>query len=444
MRATILCLLSFVAVRAQPIPDALLFNRFSLSEAGAAASCSDGSPISYFYRNCTANHDRKPGDPTDYCAVPVVDWVVVFLDGEDASFGGTPGPAGPYCYDARSCFGRSSNLTGSSWLPATAFSGGMLSPFPEENPNLYKAYNVLVPSCTSDLFLGTNATLSPSFRFCGKAAVTAVLRDLFSGAPRPQMASADRVFLVGGAGVMSRIDELADVLLALKRAALGNASAELAVFGLCDGCLLQTPSPPFASKGPSCTTDANCPPLVGLPALAQVAALERPPWCSEADVYACFLAPALRAYLVGAARTPVLLQAAQFDARQLASFGASPLVGAALAWAEEVFAPAVVAAESNATWAFSAACAAPSAYTTSGAYYSTLVRHTDEYNHTRNESLSTAWGSFLEDAGAGGFGPEAFGTYVDTCATVGCNEHCSGGSNVSLARSTFVRSGRGG
>ena len=58
--------------------------------------------------------------------------------------------------------------------------------------------------------------------------------------------------------------------------ALGNASAELAVFGLCDGCLLQTPSPPFASGGPSCTTDATCPPLVGLPADSSLSAALEP------------------------------------------------------------------------------------------------------------------------------------------------------------------------
>ena len=49
-----------------PFPAALLFQRHLLLAANA--TCYDGSPGIFYHRNCTANHDRKPGDPTDFCA----------------------------------------------------------------------------------------------------------------------------------------------------------------------------------------------------------------------------------------------------------------------------------------------------------------------------------------------------------------------------------------
>merc|ERR1711998_350389 len=96
------------------------------------------------------NADRAKGDTTDYCKVgapqgPSSDvWLIVFES-----------PPG-YCYDEQSCTQRTPRLQSSNGLPDNLFPGGMLSVYPEENPNLYKAGMVFVPSCSSDLWLGRN------------------------------------------------------------------------------------------------------------------------------------------------------------------------------------------------------------------------------------------------------------------------------------------------
>jgi hypothetical protein len=111
-------------------------SRVSL-EGHPDAVCNDGSPASFYYRNCSANWDRKPGGP-DFCSEAEVGgqrrWIVVFgADPRtDLSSGVAPPPpvplAGAYCWDGPSCAARAGALTTSVGLPATAFPSGVLLP----------------------------------------------------------------------------------------------------------------------------------------------------------------------------------------------------------------------------------------------------------------------------------------------------------------------------
>jgi hypothetical protein len=405
---------------AGPIPAQQMLQRVPITNA--SATCNDGSRATIFFRNCSANWDSKG---FDYCANITDTWVLLFA--QDDAFAADPPPSGLFCYSPESCAARSAALTSSSGQPATAFLDGVLSPYAEENPNLYKQHSVVVPSCTSDLFAGAGGS------FAGRAVLEAALSQLFEPAPPgegPAMAHADRVVLVGGAGVLAFVDELAERLLVLKQQFSRNATARLDVFAVCDGCLLLGGLAPFAGP-PACASDADCPADVALPRLqalltAAGGSLARPRWCAEADVSACFLAPALGPALARA-RTPVLVQQMQYDAAQLLSLGVdvARAPAPARAYAESVFAPAArAAARAVSNYSFSAACAAPRALSARPAFYSLDVRFRDRYKNVLNRSMAAALPSFLEDAGAGGFGPVAFGSYLDTCTGFLCGSHC--------------------
>ena len=418
-----LALLCTYLAAAQSIPDELLFHKLVLPLSTPPTACNDGTPYAFFYRNCTGNWDRHEGDP-DFCVVPNTRWLVVF--GELLGGGGS----GAFCYDSASCASRAQNLTSSSSVPATAWANGAVIPFAEVNPNLYLQHSVVAPYCSSDLFGGDGSTASvgdTTFGFNGRGIVDAVLAALFSntsGVSSPNAALADSFLLVGPAGVMARIDELADALRALKRAASRNDSAVLDVFGVCDGCLLFSNLTAPADTPMPCTTDSNCPPVRALPALSAMAGLGRPAWCSDAvPAWACFTSSPLLGYL-RTASTPVLVSSAQYNARGLASYGVQwPAVGAGLVWAQTVFAPAVRSATTTAVYGVTSACPAPQV-SLAGAYYHTLVPHTDALGRVHNDSLGTAVPLFLEAAavGEGGGGPGAFGRWGDDCgAFAGCN-----------------------
>ena len=408
-----------VQVAAQPIPDSLLFHSLPLPVvAGSNLTCNDGTPYKFFYRNCTGNWDRHAGDP-DFCNVTDTRWVLVFSDfSEQDSAAGS----GAFCYDARSCGARQRNLTTSLNLPPTAWANGVVTPFAEVNPNLYLQHSVLAPHCSSDMFAGGGGTArvgDAAWTFSGARIVDAVLNALFSPSalPPPTAAAADTIVIVGGAGIMARIDELAARLRALK-----NGSGSLAVFGVCDGCLqlevAGAPTPPL------CTLDSDCPPPTALPLLASLSGgLVRPAWCSEADVWRCYMADTLLPFLRRAA-TPVLLLEAQYSERALASYGLSiPLSGTGLDWAQSEYAPAVIAALKGANYSVSVACAASqqAAQTLSSAYWRTLTSHEDSFGHTHNDSFGTAVPLFLQAADQRGEGG-VFGTWGDDCSVMrGCN-----------------------
>lgn len=77
-------------------------------------------------------------------------------------------------------------------------------PYPEVNTNFYKQWSVVVPACSSDLFLGSRATRDPAtgFYFQGARIATAVIRELqtrryFEDGVAGPLALADDV-VVGG------------------------------------------------------------------------------------------------------------------------------------------------------------------------------------------------------------------------------------------------------
>ena len=56
------------------------------------------------------------------------------------------------------------------------FPGGVLSIYPEANPNFYKQHTVFIPSCSSDLFVGVRDIPDPAngLYFSGQRIVQAV------------------------------------------------------------------------------------------------------------------------------------------------------------------------------------------------------------------------------------------------------------------------------
>ena len=81
------------------------------------------------------------------------------------AFGSAPGDDGGWCWDASSCAARARrypNATSSAAWPTTftrdgdaSFTDtGVFSKSGEGNPNFYNSHNALVPSCSSDLFVG--------------------------------------------------------------------------------------------------------------------------------------------------------------------------------------------------------------------------------------------------------------------------------------------------
>eukprot|EP00041_Stephanoeca_diplocostata_P020501 m.460547 g.460547 ORF g.460547 m.460547 type:complete len:420 (-) comp21596_c0_seq10:1335-2594(-) len=211
---------------ADPNPDYQYMHKYYVKNAIArGAVCNDGSPAAFYYRNCTANGDRHPGDPTDYCAkggtqgVLERQWLVL-LDPAD----------GKWCSTADSCRSRPREFMTSEGLPDRVMPQGWFSIYPEENPNLYKQTSVYIPSCSSDLFLGTTSKNESGLVFAGSKIVHAVLEDLnneiFDGVQGP-LQFADNIVIGGGAGAMFMLDEL-------KMHTPANAT----VSGACDGCVV--------------------------------------------------------------------------------------------------------------------------------------------------------------------------------------------------------------
>ena len=191
-------------------PDYQYLYKQTVSNAAArGALCNDGTPAVFYYRNCTANGDRRAGDPTNYCAkggtqgVQSVQWFV-YLDPADSLF----------CHDKQSCSHRPAQLQTSTGLPDRVFLSGWFSPYPEQNPNFYKQHSVYIPSCSSDLFVGTAGKDAGSgLFFGGRNIVRAVLEDLqaldmtFEGVAAP-LVQADQVVIGGGAGAMLLLDSI--------------------------------------------------------------------------------------------------------------------------------------------------------------------------------------------------------------------------------------------
>ena len=320
-------------------PSAMTLTMRNITADGAL--CNDGTPAKLYYRPCCDGED-----PGDWCnASAVTRWVI--------AFGSAPGDDGGWCWDASSCAARARrypNATSSAAWPTTftrdgdaSFTDtGVFSKSGEGNPNFYNSHNALVPSCSSDLFVGR------AHNFRGRAIALGAIAAL-----RPMMdaAGADSVVISGGAGVMSLLPDL--------RAALPPRAIVSAV---CDGCVLFDDANETEAAGCSADDSYSCRPAATLPRATRL-------WGSDASLAAscgsgvgwrCLLdAPAHAVAKLGAPR--VLAQQPLYDAR-------SRRAHASLS-AEEVRSR-LEAALAAADVAVGSACAAPAEALTRAAFTS--------------------------------------------------------------------------
>jgi len=399
----LICLLSIV--ECQPSLE------FQLLDIFPNTYCQDGSLAKIYFRNCTANWDSHSG--IDYCANITDTWVINFAT--DSLFPTNESAlGGSICYSEESCSSRDEVLKSSIGLNSTAFLQGVVIPYAEVNPNLYKQHSVVVPYCTSDLFAGDDD------KFQGHVFIKNTILQLYnlSFIPQgmgPSMVHADRIIIIGGAGVMAQLDEINDLILETLRTVTRNDSATVPVFGICDGCLLFNVTPTFVP--PACSTDKNCPAPLALTLFDSYSRLYRPKGCLEEDASSCYLAPAVSKALLNG-ETPIFVQSQLFDQVQLLSYGISSFPNASVSeqtWAVENFVPQVRNVLRQFNYTFSSACAIPSSLTLSRGYYQLTTRFEDIYGNIHRDALDVAISSFLEDAAADGFGPSVFGSYGDIC-----------------------------
>jgi hypothetical protein len=221
--------------------------RLGLRDVDPSAVCGDGTEAFFYWRNCTANADRLPGDKEDYCAKGG-------KNGVDKNYWFVSFEAAGSCYDEGSCSARRAaapQLMSSASQPGSIFPSGALSCFPEENPNFYKSTMVFVPSCSSDEFLGDAGASVGKPAFRGARIMEAVFRRLARS-----LGSADVLVVSGAAGVMRAMRSRRIVRLLPRTVELRT---------VCDGCLLSDAQPLVPVAAQPCSTDSDCPPIVALP-----------------------------------------------------------------------------------------------------------------------------------------------------------------------------------
>ena len=280
--------------------------RIGLSSVDSSAVCSDGTEASFYWRNCTANADRPPGDKDDYCEKGG-------RNGVDKNYWFVSFETAGSCYDAGSCNARRAatpQLMSSGSQPRSIFPSGALSCFPEENPNFYKSTMVFVPSCSSDEFLGDTGAAVGKPAFQGARIMEAVFRRLASA-----LGSADVLVVSGAAGVMRAMHSQRIARLLPRTVALRT---------VCDGCLLSDAQPLVPVATQPCATDTDCPPTEKL-------ARAVPYWnattalgggCTDGR---CLLAPAMLALLASPHNNvAALIHHNLFDASTLQALRAWP------------------------------------------------------------------------------------------------------------------------
>ena len=376
-RVLLLSLLLTVRPTAALVPLAMrVMHKFAVRNAQArGAICNDGSSAVYYFRDC-------PRPESECVQLGTKDWLVVFADG-------APSDA---CFDDASCKARAinhPNRTSSKHLNATlAADFGIFSWNGEQNPNFYAQRTVLVPYCSSDLWLGnasssTSATADGSIMaFRGAAIARAVLEDLatttFSTVPIPspigpgpnhtRLDEADSIALVGGVGIMAQLQELAALVPSKPRQALR---------AVCDGCLI-VDIPPLTTKrrrtgtaaaAAACTEASTCPPSMVLQRGVGSLFWQPPPRHRD---WHSLLAMPLLANLPTA--IPAMIQHPQYDEAQLRQNGAWPVSSSTAAYAQR-FAASVRAAmrsrPGGGLYTFAAACspASPSLFRADDSFF---------------------------------------------------------------------------
>ena len=125
--------------------------------------------------------------------------------------------------------------------------GGLLSPFAEANPNLYKAHTIFAPYCSSDAWLGggsgaeaaRDSTTPSKSHFQGFAALNATLQHALRGnvPGGDSLGQASNIVLTGGPGAILSLS----LLLPQLRADLPAAAR---IHLVCDGCTWGAAVPP--------------------------------------------------------------------------------------------------------------------------------------------------------------------------------------------------------
>lgn len=380
--------------------DGLSFNSttFQLNKRpvpGESSVCNDGSAAQFYFRPCCNGIT-----PNDQCDTGAKTWMVVFGDGNEDG----------WCWDAESCAARmaaSPGLTGSAGLQEVLLKslgsdGGAFSKGGEVNSNFYKSYAVYVPHCSSDIFLGEcdGASDSELPSFCGKSIAKNALRSLL-----PELAAygADNIVIVGGAGVMSYIDELVDILPSTAK-----------VSAVCDGCVLFDDALPEASGAPSsCEAgDAfSCTPDKTLPAAVELWGASLPQECGG---WNCLLSTTAQGQngLVArtAAQLPLLAQMPLYDTRAYRARGAAPGTDDKL---DAAVRARVLAGLEGASLVVAGACAEPMSAFAKGEFFSVKFG----IYLLPPPSFASGLYNIL-------FRPDRLSNLQDSCVGVGCNPFC--------------------
>lgn len=291
-----------------------------------------------------------------------------------------------FCFDKPSC---QTYASAPPPTPPTLFLRGVLSPYPEENPNFYKSSSVYVPACSGDLFVGNrSAADADGFWHHGARTVVAIVAELlhrqYPAELFPEagpLRQADDVVLVGGAGVV-----------ALARFLRPMLPSSVRLVTVCDGCLLPT-TPALAPR--PCTSSQDCDPST---ALARGAPLWQP-WggLTAADLGA--------SAVLAAASSPLLVQMPQADAALLQALGAWPLSNStrrayAVALATQLRALAV--AHTNTTFLPAGCVAERAPLALSAGFFRTQAACRNGYNFTFPFSFAQAMGVVVNRADQGG------------------------------------------
>ena len=332
--------------QSQNIPPQLLFRRMELSSISSSPDhphstfppsfsstlpppkCNDGTIPSIYYRNCSANWDRKPGDP-DFCNVTIKRWIIDFtVTNRDYLTNGIDQQPkhvtsfhndsttntlvdGYYCYNDISCSQRSINLTTSNNLPDIAFPSGIALPYAEANPNLYKSHHVIVPYCSSDLYFGNSSivnytTINQTWYFYGYNILWNVIDTLIYNLDTDSLLYADEIIFIGPLGIQITIPAIQQYIQEKKQVFLSSintntntTSTVINITSICDGCgLITDVSLPIPIPIQNCTRDNNCPYSLSLPLVINNfndtnSYLTRPYWCNLLDsdsLWKCFTA----------------------------------------------------------------------------------------------------------------------------------------------------------
>ena len=395
------------ALAAAQLPDAMTsMQLFTVRNAAArGALCNDGSPAKYYFRDCP-----RPGAE---CLDAPSEWIVVF-DGGDSS---------DACYDEPTCAARMTaepHKTGSGHLNATLPSpSGIFSWSGEENPNFYQHRTVLVPYCSSDMWLGNTSDTASGIHFRGRAILRAVAEDLASaqfsntsvptiygpGPNRTRLDEADALAFVGGVGVSSQ-------LAALVARSPPKPSKKLRA--ICDGCVLADVPPLVTPAQQPCTGAADCPPAA---VLQRGLTLWDP--AAAPDAWRALLGASL---LRGLA-LPALVQQPQYDQAQLRQNRAWPVTPANAPYVER-FAHSVRAAlrsrPDKGLYTFGVACspAERSFITSQLNFFCRPVNCTMlDSNSISSLKLTSMASMFLND-------PNFKPVCVEDCGGFDCNAHC--------------------